>query len=58
MRLEDLKPEATVRGVLPATTVTVVSIRWFGLELKKQQAEARRLDEAIWKNLKALGYDA
>ena len=25
-------------------------------ELKKQQAEAARLDEAIWKNLKALGY--
>jgi type I restriction enzyme M protein len=26
-------------------------------ELKAQQAEARRLDEAIWKNLKELGYD-
>ncbi len=26
-------------------------------ELKKQQAEAARLDEAIWKNLEALGYD-
>ncbi len=25
-------------------------------ELKKQQAEAARLDEAIWKNLEALGY--
>jgi len=25
---------------------------------RKQQAEARRLDEAIWKNLKELGYDA
>ncbi|GIV83928.1 MAG: hypothetical protein KatS3mg052_0935 [Candidatus Roseilinea sp.] len=23
-----------------------------------QQAEARRLDEAIWKNLEELGYDA
>ncbi|GIU83150.1 MAG: hypothetical protein KatS3mg006_2214 [Pyrinomonadaceae bacterium] len=27
-------------------------------ELREQQAEAARLDEAIWKNLKALGYDA
>jgi len=25
---------------------------------REQQAEARRLDEAIWKNLKELGYDA
>jgi type I restriction enzyme M protein len=27
-------------------------------QLAEQQAEARRLDEAIWKNLKELGYDA
>jgi type I restriction enzyme M protein len=27
-------------------------------QLREQQAEARRLDEAIWKNLKELGYDA
>jgi len=27
-------------------------------QLKEQQAEARRLDEAIWKNLKELGYGA
>jgi hypothetical protein len=26
--------------------------------LREQQAEARRLDEAIWKNLKGLGCDA
>ena len=26
-------------------------------QLREQQAEARRLDEAIWKNLKELGYD-
>jgi type I restriction enzyme M protein len=25
-------------------------------QLAEQQAEARRLDEAIWKNLKELGY--
>ncbi len=25
--------------------------------LREQQAEAARLDEAIWKNLKELGYD-
>jgi type I restriction enzyme M protein len=27
-------------------------------QLREQQAEARRLDEAIWRNLKELGYDA
>lgn len=27
-------------------------------QLREQQAEARQLDEAIWKNLKELGYDA
>jgi type I restriction enzyme M protein len=27
-------------------------------QLAEQQAEARRLDEAIWRNLKELGYDA
>ncbi len=27
-------------------------------ELRRQQAEARRPDEAIWKNLKEIGYDA
>jgi type I restriction enzyme M protein len=26
-------------------------------QLQEQQTEARRLDEAIWKNLKELGYD-
>jgi len=27
-------------------------------QLREQQAEAHRLDETIWKNLKELGYDA
>ena len=27
-------------------------------QLREQQAEARRLDEAIWRNLKELGYGA
>ena len=32
MRLEDLQPRCTVRGVVPDTTVTVVSVQWFGSE--------------------------
>ena len=26
------------------------------VQLREQQAEARRLDEAIWRNIKELGY--
>jgi superfamily II DNA or RNA helicase len=42
--LESLKPNATVRGVLPGTTVTVVSVQWFGsdaLELTYKDPEGR-----------------
>ena len=30
--LEDLRPEATVRGILPDGAVTVVTVKWFGSE--------------------------
>ncbi len=32
MKLEDLRPQASVRGVLPDATVTVVSVQWFGTD--------------------------
>jgi len=32
MRLEDLKPNAAVRGILPDCLVTVVGVQWFGSE--------------------------
>lgn len=32
MKLEDLKPNASVRGLLPNADVTVVSIEWYGSE--------------------------
>jgi len=32
MRLEDLQPNAAVRGILPDSIVTVVSVQWFGSE--------------------------
>ena len=31
-RLEDLQPNAAVRGILPDSLVTVVSVQWFGSE--------------------------
>ncbi len=30
MQLEDLKPNSTVRGVLPNTLVSVINVQWFG----------------------------
>lgn len=32
MRLEDLQPNAAVRGILPNALITVVSVKWFGSE--------------------------
>ena len=32
MKLEDLQPNAVVRGVLPESTVTTTSVQWFGSE--------------------------
>jgi hypothetical protein len=31
-RLEDLQPNAAVRGIVPDAMVTVVSVQWFGSE--------------------------
>jgi hypothetical protein len=32
MRLEEILPNATVRGILPDSVITVVSTQWFGSE--------------------------
>ena len=31
-RFEDLRPNAAVRGILPVSLVTVVTVQWFGFE--------------------------
>jgi hypothetical protein len=31
-KLEDIKPNSSIRGVLPGAIVTVVSVQWFGTE--------------------------
>src|SRR4029077_4194891 len=31
-KLEDLQPNAAVRGILPDALITVVSVQWFGSE--------------------------
>ena len=32
MKLEQLQPNAAIRGIIPDTLVTVVSVQWFGTE--------------------------
>ena len=39
-KLEDLQPNASVRGILPDCLVTVVGVQWFG-------SEARRMNPAL-----------
>jgi len=53
MRLEDLRPNAAVRGVLPDQLVTVVSVQWFGsqaLELTYKGASGRLANELLYRH--------
>lgn len=52
MRLEDLQPNAAVRGILPDQLVTVVSVQWFGsqaLELTYKAASGRVANELLYR---------
>jgi len=43
-RLEELKPNAAVKGIVPDPVVTVVSVQWFGSEaLELTYKGARRV---------------
>ena len=44
-RLEDLRPNAAVKGILPDAMVTVVTTQWFGSEAD-EAASARRADNS------------
>jgi SNF2 family DNA or RNA helicase len=53
MRLEQLQPNATIRGVLPDTLVTVVSVQWFGseaLELTYKTATGKLANELLYRH--------
>jgi len=52
MRLEDLQPNAAVRGILPDQLVTVVSVQWFGsqaLELTYKRPSGRVANELLYR---------
>ena len=51
--LEDLKPNAAVRGVLPTSMVTVVSVQWFGseaLELTYKEPAGKVANELLYRH--------
>jgi superfamily II DNA or RNA helicase len=53
MRLEDLQPNAAVRGILPDQLVTVVSVQWFGsqaLELTYKGPSGRVANELLYRS--------
>ena len=53
IRLEDLQPNAAVRGVLPDCLVTVVSVQWFGseaLELTYKTPAGRVANELLYRH--------
>jgi hypothetical protein len=53
IRLEDLQPNAAVRGLLPDCLVTVVSVQWFGseaLELTYKTPAGKVANELLYRN--------
>lgn len=53
MKLEDLQPDATVRGILPDGTVTVVRVEWHGsdaLTLVYREPTGRPADEILYRH--------
>jgi len=51
--LEDLKPNASVKGILPDHLVTVVSVQWFGseaLELTYKDPDGKVANELLYRH--------
>ena len=52
-RLEDLQPNAAVRGILPDSLVTVVNVQWFGseaLELTYKDASGKVANQLLYRH--------
>src|SRR5256714_2559181 len=53
MKLEDLRPNAAIRGLLPDALVTVVSVHWFGseaLELTYKTPSGRVANQLLYRH--------
>jgi SNF2 family DNA or RNA helicase len=53
MKLEDLRPNVAVRGILPEALVTIVSVQWYGdnaLELTYKDPAGRVSNEVLYRS--------
>src|SRR3972149_9477477 len=53
IKLDDLQPNATIRGILPDTLVTVISVQWFGseaLELTYKDPSGRVANQLLYRH--------
>src|SRR3990170_4389251 len=53
IKLEDLQPNATIRGILPDTLVTVSSVQWFGseaLEITYKDPSGRVANQLLYRH--------
>jgi len=53
MRLEEILPNATVRGILPDSVITVVSTQWFGseaVELTYKDPQGRVANQLLYRH--------
>lgn len=52
-KLEQLQPNASVRGIIPESLVTVVSVQWFGsdaLELTYKTADGKVANQLLYRD--------
>ena len=52
-KLEDLKPNAAVRGILPNALVTIVSVQWYGsdvVEITYKSATGKVANEILYRD--------
>lgn len=52
-KLEDLKPGAIVRGILPSSLVTITSVKWYGqdsLKLTYEDASGRADNRLLYRD--------
>ena len=52
-RLDDLRPSASVKGIVPNALVTVVSVQWFGseaLELTNKTPDGKVANELLYRH--------
>lgn len=53
IKLEDLQPDAVIRGILPDALITVISVQWFGseaIELTYKDPSGRVANQLLYRH--------